>query len=509
MEVGAILMWALGVFLLAVNFFFVLAEFALVRLRGTRVDELIEHGDQRALLVRRIQGDMDSYLSVVQVGITGATLGIGIIIEGGIAAPIQRGLALLFGDTRTVAVAGHAFGFLIATFLVIVTSELLPKSLAIRYAEPCALATARPMIWTRNLFFPLLWLMTYAAQALMRLLGLNRSMAEEPHSEDELRIILDRSQEHGLLSFRRLLFMENIFEIGELKVKDAMRPRSQVRCLDARAPWREQMDFIGKWPFSRLPLLDGDGDRPAGFVHVKDLLFQRFFHRAEAGEALDIRSLARPLITVQEGAALESVLAEMQRRRLQIAQVCNQDGRWTGILTLEDILEELVGTISDEFESEPPLTLADHLTERRVVLEPGGLRLADALRAAFARIPADELPLDRDAVVKAVLERERLAGTYLGKGIALPHARLAGMERAVLVLVRDRAGIPVEHSSERAHLLFVLLTPAGQPRVHQRLQARIAQLIENSEYVEERLLDATTAAEVVDIIRTGEQASLD
>ncbi|MCK6487934.1 MAG: CNNM domain-containing protein [Planctomycetes bacterium] len=509
MEVGAILMWALGVLLLAVNFFFVLAEFALVRLRGTRVDELIENGDRRALLVRRIQGDMDSYLSVVQVGITGATLGIGVIIEGGIAGPIERGLSAVLGESRAVAAAGHVLGFLIATFLVIVTSELLPKSLAIRYAEPCALATARPMIWTRNLFFPLLWLMTHAAQAIMRLLGLNRSMEEEPHSEDELRIILDRSQEHGLMSFRRLLFMENIFEIGELKVKDAMRPRAQVRCLDARAPWREQLDFIGKWPYSRLPLLDGDGDRPAGFVHVKDLLFQRYFHRAEAGEALDIRTLARPLITVQEGTALESVLAEMQRRRLQIAQVCNQAGTWTGILTLEDILEELVGTISDEFESEPPLTLADHLTERRVVLEPGGLRLADALRAAFARIPADELPLDRDAVVKAVLERERLAGTYLGKGIALPHARLAGMERAVLVLVRDRAGIPVEHSSERARLLFVLLTPAGQPRVHQRLQARIAQLIENSDYVEERLLDAATAAEVVDIIRPGEQASLD
>jgi CBS domain containing-hemolysin-like protein/mannitol/fructose-specific phosphotransferase system IIA component len=504
-----LMLWLLGLALLAVNFFFVLAEFALVRLRGSRVDELVERGEARALVVRRIQADMDSYLSVVQVGITGATLGIGIIIEGGIAGPIEHGLALVLGESRAVAAAGHILGFLVATFLVIVSSELLPKSLAILYAEPCALVTARPMVWAHNALYPLLWLLTRSAQGIMRLLRLDRSTAEQPHSEDELRIILDQSQEHGLLSFRRLLFMENIFEIGGLRVKDAMRPRAQVRTLDARIPWREQLDFIGKWPFSRLPLIDGDPERPAGFVHVKDLLFQRYFHRAEAGEALDLRFLARPLITVQESAPLEAVLTEMQRRRLQIALVARDDGPWTGIITLEDILEELVGTISDEFESEPPITLADHLSEARVVLEPAGQRLGDVLRTAFARVPADELPTDRESLLKAVLERERLAGTYLGRGIALPHARLPGIARACLLVVRVRAGILVEGSSERARLLFVLLTPAGQPRVHQRLQARIAQLIENSDYVVDRLLDAATAAEALEVIRTGEQASLD
>lgn len=509
METGAILMWALGVVLLAVNFFFVLAEFALVRLRSTRVDELIERGDPRALVVRRIQSDMDSFLSVVQVGITGATLGIGIIIEGGIAAPIEQALAAVFGESRLVAAAGHGLGFLVATFLVILVSELLPKSLAIRYAESCALATARPMVMARNLFLPLLWLLTRSAQAIMRLMRLDRSTAEQPHSEDELRIILDQSQEHGLMSFRRLLYMENIFEIGGLKVKDAMRHRSAVRCLDAATPWRELMDTIGRWPFSRWPLIDGDAGNPVGFIHVKDLLFQRFFHRAEAGEAIAIRSLARPLTVVAESAPLEQVLADMQRRRIQFALVRNAEGAWTGIITLEDILEEVVGTIGDEFESEPPLTLADHLNERRVVLDVDASNLGEALRQALARVPAEELPIEREAVVRAVMERERLAGTYLGHGIALPHARLAGIQQAVLILVRSRAGIPVENSKERARLLFALLTPAGQPRVHQRLQARIAALIENSEYVDERLAEAASPAEAVEVIRTGEQASLD
>ena len=246
-----------------------------------------------------------------------------------------------------------------------------------------------------------------------------------------------------------------------------------------------------------------------GFIHVKDLFYQRYFHRAQQGDPIDLLTLARPLMVVQETASLESVLAEMQRRRLQMALVHNQAGMWTGVLTLEDILEEVVGTIGDEFEREAPITLAEHLTPARVVLDIDAGNLAEALRTALARIPQEELPLDRDGIVKAVMERERLAGTYLGKGIALPHARLPGIAKGALLIIRSKAGIPVEGSPERARLLFVLLTPAGQPRVHQRLQAQIAGILENSEYVEDHLLEATTPAEVVEILRTGEQTTLD
>jgi CBS domain containing-hemolysin-like protein len=489
---------AIGLLLLGVNFFFVLAEFALVRLRASRVTELIEAGDPRALVVQRIQSDMDSFLSVVQVGITGATLGIGKLIEPMIAEPI---VALVGDGVPGLAVASHVLGFLLATFVVIVTSELLPKSLAIRYAEPCALICARPMLWAYWSFFPLLWVMTKSSQGIMRLFRLTRGTEEAPHSEDELRIILDQSQEHGLMSFRRLLFIENVFDLGELKVKDAMRHRSQVRCLVRDLAWADTLQFIRTWRFSRYPLILDDADRPSGFVHLKDLLL--------TDGPPDLVRIMRPYLTTTEQTPLEQLLGEMQRKRNQFALVTNADGRWTGIISLEDILEEIVGTIGDEFEREEQPMLADAVSPERVVLGAQGANLAEALRLALARIPADHLPGERDAILKAVMERERIAGTYLTRGVALPHARLPGLSKAALILIRHDAGIPVEGSKDRAHLLFVLLTPAGQPRVHQRLQAHIAAMLENSDFIDQRLRDATTGSEAVEIIRTGEQAAID
>ncbi len=490
----------IGVALLGVNFFFVMAEFALVRLRASRVEELIAAGDPRARVVQRIQGDIDSFLSVVQVGITGATLGIGKIIEPLIAQPIER---LLGGAFPGGEVVSFAIGFLIATFVVIVTSELLPKSMAIRHAERCALLSARPMLWTYRLCFPLLWLMTTSSRLLRRVLRVDRGLDEAPHSEDELRIILDQSQEHGMMSFRRLLFLENVFDLGELKVKDAMRPRSQVRCLHAGLHWTDTMQFIRTWRFSRYPLITDDPERPAGFVHLKDLLLGGSPDRAP-----DLAAVMRPVLRTTEATPLEQLLAEMQRRHGQFAVVDDAAGRWSGIVTLEDILEEIVGTIGDEFEREVQPTLAEALTAGRVQLGVPGEHLAEVLRAACARIPPAELPGEAEVLIKAVLDRERVAGTYLGRGFALPHARLPGLTKAALLVIRPAHGIAVAGSDERARLLFVLLTPAGQPRVHQRLQAHIAGILENSEYVDDRLKDALTADEVVDTIRTAESAAL-
>lgn len=500
MDGPGLVQWSIGLALLGVNFFFVFAEFALVRVRATRIQELVEEGDVRAKLVQRIHARIDEYLSVAQVGITGATLGIGIIIESGIAEPIEQALG---GDTAFLKFLSHAIGFLIATFIVILSSELLPKSLAIRYPERASLWCARPLVVAYWAFLPFLWLLTKGAFGIMALFGLKRAPDEEAHSEEELRIILDRSQEGGVLSFRRLLFIENVFDLGELKARDAMRPARQVKVLDARRPWAENREIIRHARFSRFPLLTDDSGRPSGYIHVKDLVL------SDAGQP-DLPALARKPHLAPETQPLEQLLADMQRKRSQMALLTAADGSWSGLVSFEDIIEEIVGTVSDEFEVETPLFLAETLTPARIILGLEAPSISQAVRNALARVPAGELPQPPEGLARAVCDRERLAPTYLGRHIAMPHARLPGLEKPVMVFARSETGVPVEgNAKERAHLFFILLTPAGQPRIHQRMQARIAAILENSEYVVDRLREVGTAAEIIETIRTGEQAAID
>lgn len=485
--------------LLAINAFFVAAEFAIVRVRSSRVEELKEAGDPRAPLLARIVGRLDEYIGVCQVGITVASVALGMVAER-----IKMGLTADHDPSGWFAVTVAVGCIALVSGLHIVLGEQVPKTVAIRLADRAALWSARPLAIFRLGILPALWLLNRCTALVMRLLRQPRIPAHDSHSEDELRIILNQSQERGVMTFRRLLFMENIFELGELRVRDAMRHRTGVKCLDPGLPWNEVLRLMREHRFSRFPLLDpARPERPMGVLHVKDLLLKTELPPA------DLRSLARPFLTVAETATLESVLSEMQRKRMQVALVQNEAGAWTGFLSMEDILEEIIGTITDEFEIDPPIHLAEVASPGRMVLGVEAPTLVAALRQALARIPDSDLPHERELVVKAVLERERLAGTYLGKGVALPHARIPGLVRPALVLIGSRLGIPVENSSERAHILFLLLTPAGQPRVHQRLQARIAAIIENSEYVVDRLREAATQAEAYEVLRTGEQASID
>jgi CBS domain containing-hemolysin-like protein len=483
--------------LLALNAFFVLAEFAIVKVRPSRITELIAAGDPRAPILEGIQQHLDQYLSVCQVGITLASVALGMV--GTKATDLILGTGPS-GAARYLAAVGVSY--LLVSGSHIVLGEQVPKSIAIRVADRSALRCARPLRAAHWLFFPALWVLTALANGALRLVGMGRPTSEERHTEGELRIILDQSQELGLMSFRRLLYMENVFDLGGLSVKDAMRPRASVKCLDVAAPWPEARKAIQASRFTRYPLLKGGSGLPVGFVHLKDLVL-----RGDEGPP-DLAALARPLLSTRESTPLEALLAEMQRRRVHAALVADAEGAWTGFITLEDVIEEIVGTIRDEFEDEEPARLADAVSAATVHLGVEADSPVAAVRAALARMPAASLPLPAEEIVRAVATRERQVPTYLGHGIAMPHARI-GIARPLLLLLRSELGVPCEATREKAHLLFVLLTPAGQPRVHQRLQSIIATLLQESEYVKERLLTATSPAEVLEVIRTGEQAVLD
>jgi CBS domain containing-hemolysin-like protein/mannitol/fructose-specific phosphotransferase system IIA component len=484
--------------LLLLNAFFVLAEFSIVKVRATRVAELVAAGNRRARVLVGIQERLDEYLSVCQVGITLASVALGMV--GKEATDV-----ILGHDPRSWVgtVVGIGISLLVVSGSHIVLGEQVPKLVALRVPDRFALLSAAPLKFFHVVFYPALWVLTALANGILRLLGVSHPTRETLPSEAELRIILDRSQEGGMMSFRRLLFMENVFDFGGLSVRDAMRPRSVIKCLDAGAPWEKNLEQIRASRFTRYPLTTAGVDRPVGFVHLKDVLV-----RGDSC-APDLAALTRPLLTAVETAPLEALLVDMQRRRNHAALVLDDKGQWTGFLTLEDVIEELVGTIRDEFEDEEPVRLADALTLERIHLDIEADSPLHALRLALSRMKPESLPMPMAEILQAVEFRERQVGTYLGDGVGMPHARVTGLTKPFVMLLRSASGVTCAGTSEKGHILFVLLTPAGQARIHQRLQSTIATLMNESEYVKDRLMTATTAAEVLDVIRTGEQAALD
>lgn len=494
----AALLIAFGIFLLVLNGFFVLAEFAVVKVRSSRIEELVNAGHPRARLLQQIHDHLDEYLSVCQVGITLASVALGMVGER---------LAEMLGSSDG-SIASYVIAISVSYILIsgshIVIGELVPKSIAIRIADQAALWSALPLRFFHLVFFVPLWILNRIAWFFLRLLGFPGKVSEGEHSEGELRIILDHSQSHGLLSFRRLLFIENVFDLGELKAKDAMRPRGQIKVLQADQPWAAARETIRAHRYSRYPLIAGDPEKPLGIVHLKDILLRP----DDAAESPDLAALVRPFLTIKESAPLEQTLAEMQRRRIRVALVSDDAGRWTGLLSLEDVIEEIVGTINDEFERDEIVRVADAIAPSRVVLGVQARSLLDAIAVILAKIAPGALPLPGDQIRRAVQERERTAATYLGNGIAMPHARLPGLEKPAIIVANAPQGIAIEGSAERARIIFLLLTPAGAPRVHQRLQATLAAMIENSGYVAERLREATTPEQVIEILVAGEQATL-
>jgi mannitol/fructose-specific phosphotransferase system IIA component (Ntr-type) len=262
------------------------------------------------------------------------------------------------------------------------------------------------------------------------------------------------------------------------------------------------METLRKFRFSRYPLIESENSDPIGIIHIKDLMLLDH-------DDPDLRSIRRPFLTVLENSHLEALLSEMQKKRIHVALVRNNEGAWTGFLSLEDVIEEIIGTIRDEFEDEEQVVLSDIIDERHVQLDVEANDTVEAVRLALQRVNNWNLPVSREQVIKAVDERERAVETYLGNGLGMPHARMVGIQKPVVFFIRSDKGIPYRGNQEKAYLMFVLLSPAGQPRVHQRLQAVIATIMDESEFIPDHLRSAETPAEVIEILKTGEQATLD
>lgn len=340
--------------LVALNGFFVAAEFALVKIRNTQLLPHIRLGHRRAKVAQLILQKLDAFLSAAQLGITLASLGLGWIGEPVFTALLQPVFGWLSIESPEMRhVLAFTVGFSAITFLHISAGEQAPKWLAIQKPLPTTLWIAYPMLWFYRVSYPFVVILNSFSQWLLRQVGLEPATeAERAHSEEELRLLLTTAQKQagGSAVGRNILL--NALELRSRIARDVMRPRQELTVFDTAASISDCLDVAEKTRYSRFPLCeDGNLDKTLGVVHIKDLYAMRIKARTGA----DLLPTARKLVYVPETARLEKLLQLFLERKLHLAMVVDEYGGTVGLVTLENILEELVGQIQDEFDQEKPL----------------------------------------------------------------------------------------------------------------------------------------------------------
>jgi CBS domain containing-hemolysin-like protein len=349
---GLMLVFALT--LVALNGLFVAAEFALVKIRATQVDRLVGEGMTSAGLVEEATNKLDAYLSVSQLGITISSLGLGWIGEPAFAyflQPLLKPLGVPDGSIHVIAFAA-AFGTI--TFLHVVFGELAPKSVAIARAEGTALFVAPFMRFFYYLFWPGIVVFNGTANAVVRLFGIPpASETEETHSEEELRIIIEQSTRRGVLNTGEEHMLEAVFELEDTRAREIMVPRPDVIALPA-ATRLDELVLVVAGNHTRYPVFEGDSqERIVGMVHVKDVL-ETIKQTRSLQADMSARDLMRDVLIVPENRRIDALLKDLQKQGLQMAVVIDEWGSFEGIVTMEDIVEEIVGEIRDEFDEEEP-----------------------------------------------------------------------------------------------------------------------------------------------------------
>ncbi|SFC21874.1 Hemolysin, contains CBS domains [Parapedobacter composti] len=342
--------WTL--FLVFANGFFVAAEFAIVKVRASQIEIKIKTGSQVAQVAKHITGHLDGYLAATQLGITISSLGLGWVGE----AVMTDIVATIFGWfnvelTGTLARnLGFVLAFSIITVLHIVFGELAPKSIAIQRPVATTMNIALPLRFFYVVFKPIIWVLNGFANLLLRLMGFETNVGEAHHSSEELQYLLDQGRESGALNMAEHELIKNVFDFNERIVKNIMVPRNKISAIEMNCPVDAFIERITKDGYSRIPIYDDNIDQIIGIVHTKDIL-----PIIAKGKELVLKNIIRKPYFIPETKKINDLMAEFQQKRIQIAIVLDEFGGTAGMVTLEDIVEELVGEIQDEYDEEIPV----------------------------------------------------------------------------------------------------------------------------------------------------------
>lgn len=335
---------SLVLFFVILNGFFVSAELAFLKVRASRIDTLVDEGKKQAKVAQRILRNLDDYLSACQLGITLSSLALGWMGERAIAAMIAPWFQALGLGATSLHVVSVVIAFALIAVMHIVLGGLAPKTVAVRKAESIVLISAIPLHIFYKLAYPLIKLVNGLSNGLLRMFRMTPVVERgSAHTEEELRDLMKESSEIGLINDTELTLVDNIFEFADTTAREIMIPRTDMICLYSNLSMEENLDIAQEGMRTRYPICEEDKDHIIGFIHIKDLM---------RGYVRDQLSLIRPIIAVPESMKISDLLKRMQRSKTQIAILIDEYGGTSGLVTLEDIMEEIVGEIQDEFDEE-------------------------------------------------------------------------------------------------------------------------------------------------------------
>ncbi|HEY8239807.1 MAG TPA: CNNM domain-containing protein, partial [Kiritimatiellia bacterium] len=436
------------ILLLLLNAFFVLAEFAAVRVRTTQIASLDEK-NPTVRIMTHMHRHIDEYLSACQLGITLTSIGLGFVGEPAVVELLEP----FIGNQATAHAVAITISYILISTLHIVIGEQVPKIVAISFPMKSAFFVAWPMRFAHWIFYIPLKVLNGIVRLILWPFGMRKIPEEAAASEAEVRVILEKSQQEGIMPFRRLLLLENVFDFGNVRVKDEMRRIDQAVVLYADHPWEENRDKITSSVHTRYPLLEGNPPKPVGIIHIKALVRGN----TPWPNPVDLKAIAHKTAVTTPDTPLEQLLTELRRRRIHMALVKDASGILVGLITMEDILEQLVGAIEDEFETDAPLRLGDVLKESRVLIDLEAGTAEAAIQEILNRCDTADLPESKQAIINAVLLRERSLTTYLGENLAVPHARMESITSPVLFFARASNGVvfDAKKPEEKARILFL------------------------------------------------------
>ncbi|PAF31741.1 MULTISPECIES: hemolysin family protein [Paenibacillus] len=370
MDIITILNLALLVLLIALTAFFVASEFAVVKIRTSRVDQLVAEGNKKAVLAKKVVSDLDYYLSACQLGITVTALGLGALGKPTVERLLYPVFEYLNISPAISSVASYAIAFILVTFLHVVVGEMAPKTMAIQFSEKLTLMLSPSLYWFGKIMYPFIWALNGASRVLLRMFGVKPAGHDQAYSEDEIKIIMNQSYEGDETNQTKLSYLENVFVFDERVAKDIMVPRTELVTLDQEMTYDDIIPVLDEHNYSRYPVIEeGDKDRIVGMVNVKKILPDMV-----AQKQYQLADFVREIPFVSEITRIQDAMIKMQQERVHMAVVVDEYGGTSGILTMEDILEELVGEIRDEFDADEVADIQEtgenqYLINGRVLLD--------------------------------------------------------------------------------------------------------------------------------------------